>query len=478
MAAFGNQYGIDLGAIDTAGNAFVDQRQRQQINALSLQNAQQQQQDRNALSAAGPQITSTDPAQREQGYKRLSDQPELVMKLRSLARSEDKERIAAVADATGRAAVGLSSLPDEQLAEHWPAAVSALEAKVGHPAIQWRQAQTPQQMRQVLDGSIADAQTVTQALAEKDKAATRQQAATTAAETARHNKADEGLRAQQLGVEANKPVQLSPGNTLVNPRTGQPTGGGLAPGGIDASNLHGDDFLKTLPPALATEVKALAEGRLPMPTGYSLAKLQPLIQQVSQYDPSFDAVDYNSRSKTRAAFAGGGKAATTINNLNTAIGHAGTLLDQIPGTAGHSGFPFATTVNAAQNSFMEGAGSPGVPLFKDTAGKLAEELTAVYRGGGGAEKDVVRALETMSPNASEETKQAILKNAVDLLDSKLGALGDQYNQGMGTTRDPLQLLNAHAKETFQKLKNVGSKAPVAASPPSRIKYDAQGNRIQ
>lgn len=169
MAAFGNQYGIDLGAIDTAGNAFVDQRQRQQINALSLQNAQQQQRDRNALSAAGPQITSTDPAQREQGYKLLSDQPELVMKLRSLARGEDKERIATVADATGRAAVGLSSLSDEQLAEHWPAAVSALEAKVGHPAVQWRQAQTPQQMRQVLDGSIADAQTVTQALSSKEK---------------------------------------------------------------------------------------------------------------------------------------------------------------------------------------------------------------------------------------------------------------------------------------------------------------------
>lgn len=467
---FGDKYGIDLGQIIGQGNALADSQQRRQINALSLQNAQQQQQDRNALSAAGPQITSEDPAQREQGYKLLSDQPELVMKLRSAASSQDKERIAAVADATGRAAVGLSALSDEQLAEHWPAAVSALEAKVGHPAVQWRQAQTPQQMRQVLDGSIADAQTVQQTLAEKDKAADRQNKKDTLAETIRKDTGDLRLRAQSNATAAaalDKPVQLSPGNTLVNPRTGQPIGGASIPGGVDVSNLHGDDFLKTLPPALATEVKALAEGRLPMPTGYSLAKLQPLIQQVSQYDPSFDAVDYNSRSKTRAAFAGGGKTAATINNLNTAIGHAGALLDQIPGTAGHSGFPFATTVNAAQNSFMEGAGSPGVPLFKDTAGKLAEELTAVYRGGGGAEKDVVRALETMSPNASEETKQAILKNAVDLLDSKLGALGDQYNQGMGTTRDPLQLLNAHAQGTFQKLKNVGSKAPAAASAPAK-----------
>lgn len=211
--AFGNQYGIDLGQIIGQGNALADSQQRRQINALSLQNAQQQQQDRNALSAAGPQITSEDPAQREMGYKRLSDQPELVMKLRSAAAGQDKERIAAVADATGRAAVGLSALSDEQLAEHWPAAVSALEAKVGHPAVQWRQAQTPQQMRQVLDGSIADAQTVTQALASKEKSrefdSQEADRKATRGDTAAYRKATLNQGAQRIGIEQQKANQAS-----------------------------------------------------------------------------------------------------------------------------------------------------------------------------------------------------------------------------------------------------------------------------
>jgi hypothetical protein len=123
-------------------------------------------------------------------------------------------------------------------------------------------------------------------------------------------------------------------------------------------------------------------------------------------------------------------------------------------------------LNAAQNAISQSSGNPGVPLFKDTAGKLSQELTAVYRGGGGAEKDVVRGLESLDPNASTETKKAILKNAVDLLDSKLGALGDQYNQGMGLSEDPFRLLNSHAQQVYQRLLGPSGAPSAAGSAPA------------
>jgi hypothetical protein len=261
-------------------------------------------------------------------------------------------------------------------------------------------------------------------------------------------------RFRQQQELANKPSQIPQGGTLVDPATGKVifSADPLAQHGNTESTgtLTGEEFLKTLTPATASEVKALAEGRTEFPKGMSLSRLQPLIQLVSQYDPTFDAVNYAARSKTRNAFSAGPEA-KTINNLETAIGHAGMLLDQIPGTSGHSGFPFATTVNAAQNYYSASTGYPGVPVFKDTAGKLAAELTAVYRGGNGAERDIVRALESLSPSESTETKNAILRNAVDLLDSKLEALGSQYSQGMGLTADPLKLLNPKAAETYKRL---------------------------
>lgn len=277
--------------------------------------------------------------------------------------------------------------------------------------------------------------------AEKDKVAT-------LGETIRHNKAGEGQAGATL---AETKTHNRATEAAANP-FGQIGTPGAAPG---QPQVTGDEFLSTLPPALAGQVKMLAEGKLAIPTGNALRApyWQQLLQAAHQYDPSIDQASAPARFKTRSAFSSGPEA-KVINNLNTAIGHAGNLLDQIGGT--YSG-P-SPMLNAVGNFISTQTGSPGVPLFKDTAGKLAQELTAVYRGSGGAEKDVVRGLESLNENASDAQKHAILKNAVDLLDSKMDSLGDQYNRGMGTTKDPLTLLNPHAAATLQKLRGGGKPA--------------------
>jgi hypothetical protein len=240
-----------------------------------------------------------------------------------------------------------------------------------------------------------------------------------------------------------------------------------------AAAISGDDYLSQLDPSIAAQVKALAEGRMQFPSGFALKTpyWQGMLSAVSQYDPTFDQANYGARSKTRNAFTSG-KDSDVTSRMNTAIGHLGTLYDQIGGTASHSGFPFATTVNAAQNWMSTSAGNPGVPLFKDTAGKLAQELTAVYRGSGGAESDVVRSLESLDPNASLETKQAVLKNAVDLLKSKLDAQTVKYNNGMGTTDQPIPMLSAHAQDVLDRV-SMGKPSPAAARgslPATQPKY--------
>ena len=203
------------------------------------------------------------------------------------------------------------------------------------------------------------------------------------------------------------------------------------------------------------------------PSGFALKSpyWQNMLSSVSQYDPQFDAVNYNARSKTRNDFTSG-KDSDTTSRINTAIGHLGTLYGQIGGTASHGGFPFATTVNEVQNAFMSSSGNPGVPLFKDTAGKLAQELTAVYRGSGGAESDVVRSLQSLDPDASLETKKAVLGNAVELLDSKIDAQSIKYNGGMGTTDQSLPLLSPHAAEVLQRVRSGGAATPTSAATPT------------
>ena len=54
---------------------------------------------------------------------------------------------------------------------------------------------------------------------------------------------------------------------------------------------HGDLFLQSLSPPIAAQVKAIAEGRQPFPTGIAATKpyWQQMLRLVQQYDPKADA---------------------------------------------------------------------------------------------------------------------------------------------------------------------------------------------
>src|SRR6185312_8790717 len=140
------------------------------------------------------------------------------------------------------------------------------------------------------------------------------------------------------------------------------------------STVYGPDFLKTLNGPDGELVKALADGRLAFPGGFALKApwWQQKLEQVAQYDPTFDATKYNQRAKDRAALISG-KLATSANALNTAIGHVGMLESQIGGTASHDFTPINAVENAASRIF----GGSGVTNFQDTANKLADELESV-----------------------------------------------------------------------------------------------------
>lgn len=246
----------------------------------------------------------------------------------------------------------------------------------------------------------------------------------------------------------------------------------LAGGAGAAGGPSGDEFLKTLPSNIGAQVKALAEGRMAFPSGFALKSpyWQQMLTAVSQYDPNFDAVNYNARSKTRNDFTSG-KNAQNLKALNTAIGHLGTLNDQIAGTASHG----LTPLNYVQNLGNELTGDAGPTQFKQTASALASELTQVFRGSGGAEADVKRYLSELDVNASKAQKQAAVKNIVDLLSSRTSAIGDQYNQGMGTTADPLTLLNPKARAVLENIASTtgGAKSPNVGLGQAAIAQQAQ-----
>lgn len=244
--------------------------------------------------------------------------------------------------------------------------------------------------------------------------------------------------------------------------------------GMDQPSFLGDaaatgpDALAQMPAAMANQVKALAEGRMSFPSAAALRSpyWQTMLQAVGQYDPTFDAVNYQSRAKTRNAFTSG-KEGRDLNALNTAMGHLGTLSDIAEeldnfSSVGPGGI-LTSTANKARNAAKELRQDPSIVKFNTARDKVAEEFTRLYRGAGGSESDIKREIENLNAaNSPPQLRQAI-KVMADLARSKAVSLGDQYNLGMGTTKDPLELVKPHARDVFERVEQRATAATPSAA---------------
>ena len=244
-----------------------------------------------------------------------------------------------------------------------------------------------------------------------------------------------------------------------------------------ASNLHGQAYLQTVDPKIATQVKALAEGRMAFPSGFALRSgyWQNMLQAVSQFDPSFDAVNYNARAKTRNDFTSG-KSAQNITSFNTAIGHLGTLNDSID-ALNNTNYP---SYNRFANSVSQESGDTRYQVARqkfDTAKQaVTDELTRAFRGSSGNVSDIDRWAGTLDAAQSPAALKSAVQQAIQLLHSRIDAVGDQYNRGMGTTADPLHLLSPKAQQTIRRLEGGSPGAPHGGAP-AQVKTSADYNRL-
>jgi hypothetical protein len=234
-----------------------------------------------------------------------------------------------------------------------------------------------------------------------------------------------------------------------------------------AAGMNGDDLLKSIPKNLGDQVKALAEGRMAFPAGFALKSpyWQSMMTLVSQYDPSFDAVNYGTRAATRKDFTSG-KASQSVNALNTVLGHLdslGTSADALNNTS-------VPLWNSVANSVESGSGDPRVKVFDATKKAVVDELTRAWRGSGGSEGDIKTWSATLDASNSPKQLHGVIAQLGELLESKISSLNDQYTKGMGTTAGGLKLLSPHAEQV---LKSIRARAGIESSDASANAADGQ-----
>lgn len=221
-----------------------------------------------------------------------------------------------------------------------------------------------------------------------------------------------------------------------------------------------DGSLEDVPETIKTQVRALAEGRMAFPSGMALRTpyWQKMLQLVSEHDPSFDAVNYNSRQRTRTDFTAG-KSAQAITAFNTVMGH----LDNLTKTGDALDNSSSPLYNMAANKVAELTGDPKIREFNIAKDAVVGELVKAFNNGHITDTQLKEWGSNVTNSNSPEQMKAVNRQLTELLGSKINAMGDQYNAGMGTTIKGINLLSPKSQEVYSKI--TGQEAPIPSTTP-------------
>jgi len=216
------------------------------------------------------------------------------------------------------------------------------------------------------------------------------------------------------------------------------------------------EVLQGIDQGLAARVRAVDEGRMPLPTGAAQRMPQniALMELLSRYDPGFTAQDYASKLATRKDFTAG-PTAKNITALNTVMQH----VKELDGAAGdlnnwHSGWlPTTGMLNKGTEMLREGQQDPRLSRFNTAANAVANELERAFRGNTTAISGIEEWRKGLNPSMSPEQWQASRGTLMKLLGGRLEAVTDQYNRGMGSAKDPMMMLSPGAAQAYKELQS-------------------------
>jgi hypothetical protein len=247
---------------------------------------------------------------------------------------------------------------------------------------------------------------------------------------------------EKYGVISEDPLQ-GKRYGFVNERdqtiNGKPIGqaeGGAAPGGGSMAALQaaqnagvtGEALYAHLPPQIAPVVKAMIEGRQPLPSTTAMRSpaTLALIDAAHAIDPTFDATSWKARQSGQVDFASG-KSSEMVRSANQTLHHVGQLLDSMDNLK-NGRIP---ALNAAGNFVSEQTGSGAQGAFRTNAHAVAEELSKVFKGSNLSDSEIHAWEQNLNENMSPAQQRAQVLKLRDLLQGSLHALEEKRVAAIG-----------------------------------------------
>lgn len=213
-----------------------------------------------------------------------------------------------------------------------------------------------------------------------------------------------GLERQRVGLERQR-VNIQAGG--VN-------------GAANGTTVTGEDFLKTLPPGLAGQVRAIAEGKTAIPSGSRGGAAMQIRNAVFQYDPTFS----EQRAQVRKSFTTG-KDGQNIGALNTAMVHLGRLGDAAEALNNGS----FTPGNEAYNYLRDKFGSKTVTNFELLKDAVAGEMAAALKGTA-TDIEIANMKKSIRASNSPAQMRGVVTQGMSVLKDKANTYEERYKAQM------------------------------------------------
>lgn len=178
-------------------------------------------------------------------------------------------------------------------------------------------------------------------------------------------------------------------------------------------------------PEFQATVKAIGEGRIPMPR-YS-SRTAAMVNAVNKAYPNIDATTFNTHQASEKNMTSG-SAGQAINSFNTALQHLGRAEQNMPNNGG------LPVMNSVHNAILRASGDPRLAAFDADRTAVSAEIAKAYKGGVINKEEHDEYQNLLSPNDSPAQMQAHFGELKQLLSGKLESYNYQRQQGAPATQ--------------------------------------------
>jgi hypothetical protein len=194
------------------------------------------------------------------------------------------------------------------------------------------------------------------------------------------------------------------------------------------SGVNGEALYEYLPAQMRGTVKAMIEGRQPLPSTAAMRSpaTLALIDAAHAIDPTFDATSWAARQAGAKDFTSG-KSAEMVRAANQTLAHVGSLLDAMDNLKNRS----MPAWNAVANTVQEQLGSGEQGAFRTNAHAVAEEMSKVFKGANLSDAEIRHWEQNLSENMSPAQQKAQIAKLSELLHGSLAALEEKRVSAIG-----------------------------------------------